>query len=151
MLHYRSNDDESSEESGCPLQGEKDCAYYVQTGSCKYGSTCRFHHPQPTTAESVLQSPNSSLYLPSGVTTPASVPYQDGVTTWPVARAPYIPPATGIPRPANFMPLLVSSPQPIPMTDSTPFKVSSSFSSNGSFTKIPSWFSVHTANPIKFY
>lgn len=108
---------------GLPLRpGEKDCAYYVQTGSCKYGSTCRFHHPQPTTAESVDQSPNSSLYLPSGVTTPASVPYQDGVTTWPVARAPYIPPATGIPRPANFMPLLVSSPQPIPMTDSTPFK-----------------------------
>lgn len=29
-------------------QGEKECPYYMRTGSCKYGSNCRFNHPDPT-------------------------------------------------------------------------------------------------------
>lgn len=28
-------------------QGEKECSYYVKTGQCKFGITCKFHHPQP--------------------------------------------------------------------------------------------------------
>lgn len=31
-------------------QGEKECAYYMKNGSCKYGLNCRFHHPDPTVA-----------------------------------------------------------------------------------------------------
>ena len=30
-------------------QGEKECSYYVKTGQCKFGDTCKFHHPQTTT------------------------------------------------------------------------------------------------------
>lgn len=26
-------------------QGEVDCPFYLKTGSCKYGQTCRFNHP----------------------------------------------------------------------------------------------------------
>ena len=26
-------------------QGEKECAYYMRTGNCKYGVTCKFNHP----------------------------------------------------------------------------------------------------------
>jgi hypothetical protein len=29
------------------MQGETVCAYYMKTGSCKYGSTCKFDHPPP--------------------------------------------------------------------------------------------------------
>lgn len=31
----------------CVLQGEKECSYYLKTGQCKFGITCKFHHPQP--------------------------------------------------------------------------------------------------------
>ncbi|GFZ07872.1 zinc finger C-x8-C-x5-C-x3-H type family protein [Actinidia rufa] len=30
------------------LQGEKECPFYMRNGSCKYGSNCRFNHPDPT-------------------------------------------------------------------------------------------------------
>ncbi|KAJ3670898.1 hypothetical protein LUZ60_008324 [Juncus effusus] len=31
---------------GLPVrQGEADCPFYMKTGSCKFGSTCRFNHP----------------------------------------------------------------------------------------------------------
>ncbi|XP_052109690.1 zinc finger CCCH domain-containing protein 43 isoform X2 [Arachis duranensis] len=29
--------------------GEKDCAYYMQHGSCKFGENCKYNHPDPTT------------------------------------------------------------------------------------------------------
>ncbi|XP_016189818.1 zinc finger CCCH domain-containing protein 43 isoform X2 [Arachis ipaensis] len=29
--------------------GEKDCAYYMQHGSCKFGENCKYNHPNPTT------------------------------------------------------------------------------------------------------
>lgn len=25
--------------------GERDCQYYLKTGDCKFGLSCRFHHP----------------------------------------------------------------------------------------------------------
>src|SRR5438128_12566135 len=32
------------------LQGEKECPYYMRTSSCKYATSCKFHHPDPTNA-----------------------------------------------------------------------------------------------------
>lgn len=26
--------------------GEPECSYYLKTGDCKFGSSCKFHHPQ---------------------------------------------------------------------------------------------------------
>lgn len=26
--------------------GEPDCQYYLRTGDCKFGSSCRYHHPR---------------------------------------------------------------------------------------------------------
>ncbi|XP_078431578.1 floral homeotic protein (HUA1) [Wolffia australiana] len=52
---------------GLPIRpGEQDCPFYVKTGSCKYGTGCRFNHPDrhafnPITAPSYLQSPNPNL------------------------------------------------------------------------------------------
>ncbi|PRQ30252.1 putative transcription factor C3H family [Rosa chinensis] len=28
-------------------EGAAICVYYLQTGTCKYGATCRFDHPSP--------------------------------------------------------------------------------------------------------
>ncbi|CAN1128704.1 Zinc finger CCCH domain-containing protein 43 [Linum perenne] len=34
---------------GLPIRlGEKECPFYMRNGSCKYGSNCRFNHPDPT-------------------------------------------------------------------------------------------------------
>lgn len=56
-------------------QGEKECPYYMRTGSCKYGSTCRFHHPEPTTVGGG-DSPSgygNDISLPSQHTSPPSL------------------------------------------------------------------------------
>ncbi|KAH7438215.1 hypothetical protein KP509_04G006200 [Ceratopteris richardii] len=40
---------------GLPIRsGETDCPFYMKTGSCKFGSVCRFNHPD-VAASSVLQ------------------------------------------------------------------------------------------------
>ncbi|KAM7512543.1 hypothetical protein LguiB_011418 [Lonicera macranthoides] len=31
------------------MEGEKECPFYMRNGSCGYGASCRFHHPDPTT------------------------------------------------------------------------------------------------------
>ncbi|XP_022740949.1 zinc finger CCCH domain-containing protein 67-like isoform X1 [Durio zibethinus] len=37
---------------GLPIRMlEKECPYYMRTGSCGYGASCRFNHPDPTSAE----------------------------------------------------------------------------------------------------
>ncbi|XP_077250631.1 zinc finger CCCH domain-containing protein 67-like isoform X2 [Tasmannia lanceolata] len=41
--------DEFPERAGQPeCKGEKECHYYMRTGSCKFATNCRFHHPDPT-------------------------------------------------------------------------------------------------------
>ncbi|KAJ6822477.1 zinc finger CCCH domain-containing protein 8 [Iris pallida] len=36
---------------GLPIRpGETDCPFYLKTGSCKFGATCRFNHPDRTAA-----------------------------------------------------------------------------------------------------
>lgn len=39
-------------------QGEKECTFYIRKGSCGYGPSCRFHHPNPTGVGG--HDPNSS-------------------------------------------------------------------------------------------
>lgn len=29
------------------MQGAINCPYYMKTGACKYGATCKFDHPPP--------------------------------------------------------------------------------------------------------
>ncbi|OMO95002.1 hypothetical protein CCACVL1_05646 [Corchorus capsularis] len=37
---------------GLPIRTlEKECPYYMRTGSCAYGANCRFNHPDPSAAE----------------------------------------------------------------------------------------------------
>jgi len=42
-------------ELGYPLNpGEPECAYYMKTGQCKFGVTCKFSHPSLATSDDVL-------------------------------------------------------------------------------------------------
>ncbi|PKI42194.1 zinc finger CCCH domain-containing protein 32 [Punica granatum] len=48
--------------------GEPECQYYLRTGDCKFGSSCRFHHPR----DRILQGPNFVL-------SPLGLPLRPGV------------------------------------------------------------------------
>ncbi|XP_021993458.1 zinc finger CCCH domain-containing protein 37 isoform X1 [Helianthus annuus] len=58
---------------GLPIRpGEVDCPFYVKTGSCKYGATCRYNHPEryamdPTSA--IVGTPGIHMNL--GLVNPA--------------------------------------------------------------------------------
>lgn len=79
---------------GLPLrQDEKSCPYYMRNGTCKFGIACKFNHPQPATVGPVFPAGGSPAYGPSGshMVPSANVPLIGGLSTWPLARPPYIP------------------------------------------------------------
>lgn len=85
------------------MQNEPDCAYYLRTGQCKFGNTCKFHHPQPN---NMVLSMRSSPVYPSvqSPTTPGQQSYATGITNWPSSS--YIP----SPRwqsPSSYAPLIL--------------------------------------------
>lgn len=43
---------------------QPECRYYMNTGTCKYGSDCKFHHPKERIAQSAMSS-IGPLGLPS--------------------------------------------------------------------------------------
>lgn len=86
-------------------QNEIECAYYLRTGQCKFGNTCKFHHPQPS---NMMVSLRGSPVYPGvqSPTTPGQQSYQGGITTWPLSRASFIP----SPRwqgPSSYTPLIL--------------------------------------------
>ncbi|KAK6124560.1 hypothetical protein DH2020_041708 [Rehmannia glutinosa] len=53
---------------GLPVRpGEEDCPFYLKTGSCKYGATCRYNHP-----ERYLINPPAAAIAPTLLTSPSS-------------------------------------------------------------------------------
>ncbi|KAG8657538.1 zinc finger CCCH domain-containing protein 37 isoform X2 [Manihot esculenta] len=56
---------------GLPIRlGEVDCPFYLKTGSCKYGATCRYNHPDRN-GHSVVATPAANLNI--GVVPAASL------------------------------------------------------------------------------
>jgi hypothetical protein len=45
MMKLRSSETMDSE-SYPQHPGEPDCSYYIRTGLCRFGATCRFNHPR---------------------------------------------------------------------------------------------------------
>lgn len=42
---------------GLPIRpGETECSFYMKTGSCKFGSACRFNHPEKSASVALQQS-----------------------------------------------------------------------------------------------
>ncbi|XP_068665207.1 zinc finger CCCH domain-containing protein 8 [Aristolochia californica] len=57
---------------GLPIRlGEADCPFYLKTGSCKYGSTCRYNHPDRYAINPPIAAALSQALIPSLM---ASVP-----------------------------------------------------------------------------
>ncbi|GER33136.1 zinc finger CCCH domain-containing protein 6, partial [Striga asiatica] len=48
--------------------GQPECQYYLRTGDCKFGSTCKYHHPREWTAPTINFSP-----------TPVGLPLRPGM------------------------------------------------------------------------
>lgn len=69
------------------VQSETECAYYLRTGQCKFGNTCKFHHPQPTNMMVSLRG--SPIYPTVQSPTPGQQSYPGGSTNW--SRASFIP------------------------------------------------------------
>ncbi|XP_051125910.1 zinc finger CCCH domain-containing protein 37-like isoform X2 [Andrographis paniculata] len=59
---------------GLPIRpGEEDCPFYIKTGSCKYGATCRYNHPDRYAvgvAPTLLTSPSTHYNI--GVVAPTA-------------------------------------------------------------------------------
>lgn len=68
---------------GLPVRlGEVDCPFYMKTGSCKYGVTCRYNHPDRNAINPSIAAlgpsilPSSAANLNIGVLNPAVSVYQ---------------------------------------------------------------------------
>ena len=78
-------------------QGEKSCPYYMQTGMCKFGVACKFHHPHP--------QPHNGQSTTHGM---SSFPY----TMMTLPRATYgVMPPPQVPHPQAYMPFMFAPPQ----------------------------------------
>ncbi|TQD94179.1 hypothetical protein C1H46_020227 [Malus baccata] len=92
--------------------GEPDCSYYIRTGLCRFGATCRFNHPpnrklaiaaarmkgefperigQPECQACISVEVGGSTVYPTvqSPTTPGQQSYAGGITNW--SRASFIP------------------------------------------------------------
>ncbi|CAO2208684.1 unnamed protein product [Urochloa humidicola] len=57
---------EAHNPKGLPIRpGEVDCSFYMKTGSCKYGSTCRFNHPHRPVVDVTMMAPLAQTTLPT--------------------------------------------------------------------------------------
>ncbi|XP_051135982.1 zinc finger CCCH domain-containing protein 37-like isoform X2 [Andrographis paniculata] len=61
---------------GLPIRpGFEDCPFYVKTGSCKYGATCRYNHPNR-----IAYDPSTAAIVPSLLSS-SSTPFNLGVAS----------------------------------------------------------------------
>eukprot|EP00850_Spirogloea_muscicola_P024671 SM001259S26267 [mRNA] locus=s1259:292:2035:+ [translate_table: standard] len=64
---------------------EKDCSFYLRTGQCKYGVTCKFNHPQAP----IHDGPGSSVTFALTPGSPSAGPAPP--SGWPILRPTYLP------------------------------------------------------------
>ncbi|GFZ08979.1 zinc finger C-x8-C-x5-C-x3-H type family protein [Actinidia rufa] len=118
---------EYPERAGQPVcQGEKECSYYLKTGQCKFGVTCKFHHPQPAgiqmpaPAAGPLPVPGSAMYPPmQSSSVPSSQQYGVAAGNWPVARPALVP---GSYLQGTYSPMLIP-PGMVPFTGWNPYQL----------------------------
>lgn len=73
------------------FQNERECAYYLRTGQCKFGSTCKYHHPQPSSPVPSLRSSPVYPAVHSSTSPAQQTTYQGGLANWTLSRASFIP------------------------------------------------------------
>eukprot|EP00850_Spirogloea_muscicola_P024774 SM001482S01139 [mRNA] locus=s1482:285:2050:+ [translate_table: standard] len=69
---------------GAPAWDEKDCSFYLRTGQCKYGVTCKFNHPQAP----IHDGPGSSVTFALTPGSPSTGPAPP--SGWPILRPSYL-------------------------------------------------------------
>lgn len=71
-------------------QGENECSYYLKTGQCKFGMTCKFHHPQPSGMS--MPSPARPFYpTVQSSSIPSNGQYGGSLTGYRTGRPPLLP------------------------------------------------------------
>lgn len=89
----------------------------MKTGQCKFGSACKFHHPQPLPVNSSVPSPAYTVVQPPLVPSPQQYP---SLASWQVG-GPTVPPTSYMP--GSYGPMLIS-PSIIPVPGWSPYAVS---------------------------
>ncbi|XP_010420624.1 PREDICTED: zinc finger CCCH domain-containing protein 58-like isoform X1 [Camelina sativa] len=103
---------------GFPLRpGEKECSYFMRTGQCKFGSTCRFHHPVPPGVHAPSAGPTMYPSLQSQSVVPSSQQY--GV----VLARPQLLPGSYVPSPYGYG-QMVLPPGMVPYSGWNPYQAS---------------------------
>jgi hypothetical protein len=99
-------------------QGEKECSYYLKTGQCKFGLTCKFHHPQ--TAGTSISASAPQFYPPvQSPSHPTPDQYGSASTSMRVPRPPLLP---GSYVQGTYGPVLLS-PGLVPIQGWSPYSV----------------------------
>lgn len=64
----------------------------MRNGTCKFGIACKFNHPQPAAMGAAFPAAGFPNYGSSGTSMvpSSSVPLISGLSTWPLARPPYL-------------------------------------------------------------
>ncbi|GAA0141241.1 protein phosphatase [Lithospermum erythrorhizon] len=63
FMSYAGHSGSTQKEQPYPIRvGQRECQYYMKTGDCKFGSSCRYHHPPE-----VLASKTNCLLSPKGL------------------------------------------------------------------------------------
>ena len=83
-------------------QGEKECSYYLKTGQCKFGITCKFHHPQLVGISTPSARPFYQTVQSSSIPSPHQ--YRGPLTSYRIGRPPILP---GSCAPGAYGPLLL--------------------------------------------
>ncbi|KAI4966310.1 hypothetical protein ZWY2020_041327 [Hordeum vulgare] len=107
-----------------PCEGEKECSYYIKTGHCKFGSTCKFHHPEGPELGVVSEPPN--MYPPvQQLPVSSPLPYPP-LASWQLGRPSVLPgsffPGSYPPmmHPSAVMPMQGWNPYMSPMNQVAP-------------------------------
>lgn len=63
-------------------QGAVICSFYLKTGTCKFGATCKFDHPPPGEAIAMVTSQGSGSGTWTGVSSTESGENKDAAACW---------------------------------------------------------------------
>jgi hypothetical protein len=105
------------------MQGEKECSYYIKTGHCKFGATCKFHHPELGVTET------SNIYPTVQPSTVSAHPYPHFANLQ-MGRPPFVP---GSFLSGSYPPMMLPS-AVMPMQGWNPYIVSSRYLLSSFFT-----------------
>lgn len=83
----------------------------MRTGACKFGPSCKFHHPQPASLGTALPIAGPATFG-STVLPSSGLPYTGGLPAWSLPRVPFVS-GPHVQAAQPYMPVVVSPSQGI--------------------------------------